>query len=119
MIKIAQIRSLLGTLAMRSYEAKRRVVIISDAQTMSPEASNALLKALEEPPDQTIIVLIAPQGTDLLPTIVSRCQHIRFNPIRREDLERLLVEKHGMEPMQARVPSMMANGSLSQALKLS
>lgn len=79
-IRIAQIRELLGTLAMKPYEAKLRVVIISDAHAMNPEAGNALLKILEEPPESTILILTASGTADLLPTIVSRCQQIRFNP---------------------------------------
>lgn len=119
MIKIAQIRSLLHTIAMKPYEAKHRIVIISDAQAMNPEAGNALLKVLEEPPDRTVLILISPEVTDLLPTIVSRCQHIRFDPISRENLKRFLVEQHGVESEKAEVLSMMASGSFSQALNLS
>ena len=58
-IKIAQVRALCNTLAMKPYEAKTRVVIIYDAQTMNPAAGNALLKILEEPPQRTILILIA------------------------------------------------------------
>ncbi|MCP4630816.1 MAG: hypothetical protein GY850_46010, partial [bacterium] len=73
-IKIDQIRSTVQTLAMKPYEARWRLVIISDAQTMNPAAGNALLKVLEEPPGRTILILVAAHTTDLLPTIVSRCQ---------------------------------------------
>jgi len=79
-IKIDQIRALCQTLAMKPYEAGMRVVIISEAQAMNPAAGNALLKMLEEPPARTILILVAAHPSDLLPTIVSRCQHIRFNP---------------------------------------
>ena len=48
---------------------------------MNAEASNALLKVLDEPPEGTVLILVAPQVSDLLPTIVSRCLHIRFHPI--------------------------------------
>jgi DNA polymerase-3 subunit delta' len=114
-IKIAQVRALCNTLAMKPYEAKSRVVIIHDAQTMNPAAGNALLKILEEPPDRTILILIATQAQDLLPTIVSRCQQIRFNPISRKTLEVLLVEEHGLHPDDARAIAAMANGSFSRA----
>ncbi|MBW2248732.1 MAG: hypothetical protein JRF62_16445, partial [Deltaproteobacteria bacterium] len=60
-IRIGQIRELCGTLAMKPYEARLRVVIISDAQTMNLSAGNALLKLLEEPPDRTILILTALQ----------------------------------------------------------
>ena len=83
MIKIDQIRELCQVLTMKPYEARVRVVIIADAHTLNPAAGNALLKMLEEPPARTVLILTAPQTGDLLPTIVSRCQHIRFKPIAR------------------------------------
>jgi len=118
-IKIDQIRDLIRTLAMKPYEARLRVVVISDAQAMNPAASNALLKVLEEPPDRTILILTATQTSDLLPTIVSRCQQIRFNPIAKKRIEMLLVEEHGVRPDDAEIISIMANGSLSKALAMS
>lgn len=117
-IRIAQIRTICSTLALKPYEAKLRVVIISDAQSMNPEASNALLKVLEEPPDRTILILIAMQTSDLLPTIVSRCQHIRFNPISRKSIEDLLVNQQGLEPDEAIILATIANGSFSKALSM-
>ncbi|MGD8946406.1 MAG: DNA polymerase III subunit delta' [Desulfobacterales bacterium] len=117
-IKIDQIRSLRQILAMKPYEARIRVVIISDAQAMNPQAGNALLKVLEEPPEKTILILLATQIADLLPTIVSRCQHIRFNPISRNNLESLLIRKYELPPQTAMIITPMANGSLSRALTM-
>jgi len=117
-IKIDQIRTLCQTLAMKPYEARTRVVIISDAPAMNPAAGNALLKMLEEPPAGTTLILLAPQTSDLLPTIVSRCQHIRFNPISSKGLESMLVARHGLDQMEAGVIAAMAGGSLSRALAM-
>jgi DNA polymerase-3 subunit delta' len=117
-IKIDQIRTLCRTLAMKPYEADMRVAIISDAQAMNPAAANALLKVLEEPPVKTILVLIAAHTSDLLPTIVSRCQHIRFNPISKINLESVLVKEHGIDAGDAIVIAAMAAGSLSSALQM-
>lgn len=114
-IRIAQIRNLCHILAMKPYEARSRVVIISDAHTMNPESGNALLKVLEEPPAWTILILITLQAFDLLPTIVSRCQHIKFNPIPGKILETYLVEKQGVAPADAVILAAMANGSFSRA----
>ena len=118
-IRIGQIRDLCHTLAMKPYEARLRVVIISDAQALHPAAGNALLKVLEEPPERTILILTAMQTSDLLPTVVSRCQHIRFNPIPQKNLEELLIEKQGVHPDDAKVIAIMANGSFSKALFMS
>ena len=83
-IKIAQIRNLCRILSMKPFEGETRVAILIDAHLMNPSAGNALLKILEEPPEQTLLILTARQTSDLLPTIVSRCQHIRFNPVSRD-----------------------------------
>ena len=117
-IKIKQIRNICDTLSMKPYEARLRIVIISDTKAMNLQAANALLKVLEEPPERTILILIAMQTSDLLPTIVSRCQHIRFSPVSREKLESFLVEKHGVSIEDAAVFSAMSNGSVGRALSM-
>ncbi len=66
---------------MTSYENKGRVVLIMDAHRMTTEAANSLLKILEEPLGKLTMVLISSQANLLLPTIVSRCQKIRFDPL--------------------------------------
>jgi len=118
-IKIAQIRSLCHTLTMKPFEARLRVVVISRAQAMNPEAANALLKALEEPPASTMLILTAEQRSDLLPTIVSRCQQIRFNPISRKNIAFYLTRNQKMSPDQASIIAGMACGSLSRARSMS
>ncbi len=117
-IKIAQIRSLCHILAMKTYEARLRMVIISDAQTMNPSAGNALLKMLEEPPARTILILTATQSSDLLATIVSRCQHIRFNPISTDNIIKALIDKERVDIEEATVVANMADGSLSKAFSM-
>ena len=117
-IKIDQIRSFCDTLALKPYEARVRVVIISDADAMNPSAGNALLKMLEEPPDNSILILTACQISDLLPTIVSRCQHIRFNPVSVKSIETRLIEHQGLAPDKASIIAAMANGSISKAFAM-
>lgn len=117
-IRINQIRNLCNTLAMKPYEARLRVVIINDAQAMNPAAGNALLKMLEEPPDRTVLILTAVHTSDLLPTIVSRCQHIRFSPIPHNHIEALLVEKQGASYDDAKIIATLANGSISKAISM-
>ncbi|MFC1798218.1 DNA polymerase III subunit delta' [Thermodesulfobacteriota bacterium] len=114
-IKIGQIRSLIHTLSLKPYEANCRTVLISEAHSMNPEASNALLKVLEEPPSQTVLILTARQSSDLLPTVVSRCQQIKFNPLSPEDLTELLVKKNGVDRQTSEVIAIMANGSYTKA----
>ncbi len=114
-IKIEQIRALLHTLSMKPYEAKTRVVIVSEAQCMNASASNALLKLLEEPPECSMLVLIATRKSDLLPTIVSRCQSVKFNRISKEYIASWLATERGLEPQAAEILAVMANGSLDKA----
>jgi len=118
-IKIDQIRSLCGTLAMKPYEARLRVVIISNAQSMNPEAANALLKVLEEPPEHTIFILTAAQASDLLPTVRSRCRQIIFSPISKKNIAVFLVEKYRINRDDATIVAALANGSISKAISLS
>ena len=117
-IRIEQIRILCSSLALRPNEASMRVVLISDAHLMNAESGNALLKILEEPPEKTVFILTSPEAADILPTIVSRCRHIRFNPIAEDLLEAYLAESHGMAPENAMVIASMANGSIGRALAI-
>lgn len=118
-IKIDQIRALYQTLTMKPYEARYRVVIVAEAHRMNPAASNAFLKVLEEPPDQTVLILIAEKRSDLLKTVVSRCQNIKFNPISRNTLTAMLAEKEGNSSEDAFVLATMSKGSLSKARAMS
>lgn len=117
-IKIAQIRNLCQVLSMKPFEGEMRVAILIDAHLMNHSAGNALLKILEEPPDQTLLILTAGQSSDLLPTIVSRCQHIRFNPVSRTDLSDALIQHHGFGPDEASTVAALAGGSFSRALAM-
>ncbi|WP_319524297.1 DNA polymerase III subunit delta' [uncultured Desulfosarcina sp.] len=114
-IRIARIRELLQTLALKPNEAHRRVVILSEAQAMNPEAGNALLKVLEEPPDRTLLILTAPQPMDLLPTIVSRCRHIRFAPLSEQAIRQLLAGEKKVDPKTLEALAGLCGGSLARA----
>jgi DNA polymerase III subunit delta' len=117
-IKIAQIRNLCRILSMKPFEGQMRVAILIDAHLMNHSAGNALLKILEEPPDQTLLILTARQASDLLPTIVSRCQHIRFNPVSRTALSEALIQHHGFDADEASTVAALAGGSFSRALAM-
>lgn len=116
--KISQIRDLRQILSLKPFEARLRVVVISEAQTLNQEASNALLKVLEEPPHGTILILIAEHVSGLIATIVSRCQHVRFNPVPAKLLASELAQNHAIDPKEAELLAAMANGSFFRALAL-
>lgn len=117
-ILIDIIRNLKKTVSMTSYENKGRVVLILDAHRMTTEAANSLLKILEEPLGRLTMVLISSQINLLLPTIVSRCQKIRFDPLAWQDIENALVEKEKVNPAQAKIFARMSFGSYRRALEL-
>jgi DNA polymerase III subunit delta' len=114
-IKLDQIRSLKQRLSFRPFEGKWRIVIIEDAQNLREEAGNALLKLLEEPPKQNLFLLTVLEPQMLLPTIVSRCCHIRLQPLEAFWVERYLQEAQGLPPSEARRVAGMAEGSLERA----
>ncbi|MFO7709255.1 MAG: DNA polymerase III subunit delta' [Desulfobacterales bacterium] len=118
MIKIDQIRELCGFLGMKPHEARTRAVVIADAHTMNPAAANALLKMLEEPPPQTVLILTAVQATDLLPTVVSRCRQVHFSPIPRQELAAILVRNLDLSPGEADVAAALAGGSVTRAMAI-
>lgn len=117
-IKVDQIRKLCQRLSLKPYEAKTRLVIIAEAHMLNPEAGNTLLKVLEDPPEKTLFILTARQASDLLPTILSRCRHIRFNPISRENIKRYLEVHCEVAPKDADIVAAMADGSLSNAMAM-
>ncbi len=114
-IKVDQIRALCARLALKPYEARTRFAIIAEAHKLNAEAGNTLLKTLEEPPACTVFILTAPQASDLLPTIVSRCQHIRFQPLSPASLIAGIQAAHRLDADAAAVIAAMAGGSMTRA----
>jgi DNA polymerase-3 subunit delta' len=116
-ISIDQLRELQRELALRPYEAPRKACIIEPADRMSVNAANSLLKTLEEPPGNAIIILLTENADMLLPTIRSRCQLVRFSPLSPEHV-RLLLERNGMDGAAAALLALMSDGSMQRALEL-
>ncbi len=116
-LAIEQTRLLKQAAFLRPLTAKKRVFILVDAEEMSPEASNSLLKVLEEPPAFSHIILVTARPFLLLPTIVSRCQTLAFTAVTNEEIERILVG-HDYPEEQARILSLLVDGNLERALEL-
>lgn len=89
-IRVEEIRTIEETLSLMPYEGKRKVVIVDNAETMNPSAANAFLKTLEEPPPQSIIILISASPDRLPETIRSRCSRISFSPLSPEKCEEVI-----------------------------
>lgn len=118
-IKIAQIRDLQRSLSFKAFEGGRRVVIIDEADRMNPATANALLKTLEEPGDDTHFVLVSAQAHLLLPTIISRCQTVRFAPLERDVVARHLVRLLELDAEQADLLAGLSQGSIGRGQALS
>ena len=116
-IGISVIRELIDDLALRPYEGGRHIVLIEQAETMTPQAQNALLKTLESPAGEAMFFLISNAPGGLLPTIVSRCQTVRFSDLSVEECTRVLVLR-GIRPDRAAMLSGMAQGSVGRALQI-
>lgn len=118
-IKIDQIRHILGRIALRPFNARYQVVILEQAERLTEEAANSLLKSLEEPSAHTRFLLTTSQLSACLPTIRSRCQIIRCQPLAAMVIEKILLQAD--PPVDAQVAAMAAHlgtGSASLALDL-
>ena len=116
-IKIAQIRNLQSDIIIKPHK-KYKIYIIDQAEKMTVEAQNALLKTLEEPPEYAIIILITNNKESLLPTIRSRCEVVKFTPIPFVEVKDYLVSQ-GVESNRANLLSTFSRGSMKKALELS
>ena len=116
-IGVDEIRALIDWLALRPYEGGRHVVILEQADRMTPSAQNALLKTLETPPGEAMFFLITDAPGALLGTIVSRCQTVRFGDLSVEECARVL-ERRGVAPERAARLAGLAQGSVGRALEI-
>ncbi len=114
-IRIEQVRELARWLALQPLMATRKIAVVDGAHCLNEHGQNALLKTLEEPPAASVLVLIAPSAGLLLPTIRSRCQVFRLDPLPREGVVRVLTAA-GVSPERARDLASLAEGSPGQAL---
>ncbi len=115
-IPVDQIREMQRELSLRPFEGKRKVVIVAEVENMHPASANSLLKTLEEPPPDSNLILTTTDMNRLLPTVVSRCQQIRFGKIPSGLIERRLKESYQIPDQKASFYARISNGSLGQAL---
>jgi DNA polymerase-3 subunit delta' len=116
-IRIDQARALVRWLTLRPMMAARKVALIDGAHLLNEHGQNALLKTLEEPPGASVVLLVAVQPSQLLPTVRSRCQAIGLGPLSRSDLEGAL-RARGIADAEAVLLAAQAGGSLGRALAL-
>lgn len=109
--------AILHKLSLVSSQGGYKVMIIWLPELMHPACSNKILKILEEPPQQTVFILVSNHAEQLLDTIVSRCQRIEFKALREEEIAEALVEQRGLDADTARFVSHAAAGSYTRALQ--
>ena len=116
-ISIDAVRALIKDASLKPYEAKKKVYIIDEADGMKEEASNAFLKTLEEPPSDSVFILIAESLRRLPATIVSRSQVVKFFPLRVDEVKDILIKLYGVDEPKAHVLSHLSAGRLGDAVK--
>jgi len=114
-LRVEQMRQIEKEANFRPFEGKARVFLIDEADKLNDASANALLKVLEEPPRTSHLILITARPAMLLPTILSRCQMIRFSPLTPDEIQSHLV-KNDIDVKTARLRARAAGGSMGRAL---
>jgi DNA polymerase-3 subunit delta' len=117
-IKIEQVRAAIERAVFRPFEGRRRVTIIDEADALVDAAQNALLKTLEEPLPASVFVLITSRPDTLLPTVRSRCAHLRFGRLQAAEVAEVLERYHKYSHADALAAAAASDGSVRRALDL-
>lgn len=114
-IRISSIRQIKREIYMTGKSGKKKVFVISKADLMNPQSSNSLLKILEEPPKDSILILTTSRLNSLLPTISGRCQKIKFNNLRKEEILNYIKSKEGrIKETEAEFFAVLSDGSITK-----
>lgn len=117
-IQIGQIRDLAFRLSLKPIKAQLKATIIDESHSMTPEAQNCFLKTLEEPKGNTLLILITEKPHFLLPTIVSRCQSIKFYPVKNDEIGRYLKNQEGLSDREIEEILKISQGRPGRAVEL-
>lgn len=117
-IKIEFIRQLQKEISLKPYEGRKKIFILDNAHRLNPESSNALLKTLEEPPKDSLIILISDKPKLIFQTIISRCKTVKFAPLKRGNLEAALKDDYRLDQYSAHFLAYFCEGRLGKALRL-
>lgn len=117
-IRINAVREIQQQMTFKPLEASRRVFLVDEADKMNEQAANALLKTLEEPSAANMLILITSRPYALPATILSRCLHMRFNPLAQDTIVKILVEKMDIDQQKALLLAALSGGSVKRALDM-
>ncbi|MCK5140251.1 MAG: AAA family ATPase [Thermodesulfovibrionia bacterium] len=120
-IRVDVIRGLEESLSLKSFEGKWKIAIIDEAEKLNQSAANAFLKTLEEPPEQSLLILVSSMPDFIPKTILSRCQQIKFSPLPLAKMSELLKDRKILNELKsneedARIRSMLSGGRLGLTL---
>ena len=117
-IRVGQVQALASDLALLPLEGRVRVAIIEHADRLNPDAQNALLKTLEEPPARVCLVLAADDVGALLPTVVSRCARLQLGPVTNDTIADLLADMSLADRSQGTALARLSSGRPGVAIAL-
>jgi len=118
-ISVDEVREqILDTIAVKPYKSKYKIYIVPDAHLMNPQAQNAILKTIEEPPEYAILILLTTNINRMLSTVMSRCMVLNTKPIRERDMLEYLTKEMGLSEDKAYFCLDFAQGNLGKAIKL-
>ncbi len=117
-IRKGQVEEIIRRMSMSPFQGDRKVFLIDQAHLMNKEAQNAMLKTLEEPPSYIHMILVTSSSKNLLPTIISRGQKIRFHQIPLHFVIEYLVQREGIDQEEAKFLGEFSKGSLGRAVEL-
>lgn len=115
-IAIQQVRELERELNYRAFSGREKIVVVDPASLMNLAAQNALLKTLEEPPKDSLLILLSTSTGGLLPTVLSRCVRLSFAPLPAEMVTSFLVTQKGLKQGEAELLASVTMGSLGRSL---
>lgn len=118
-IKIEQVRAMQNAINLRPFEGRAKVFVINNCQGLTEEAANCLLKVIEEPPLNSLIILITADVHRVLPTIASRCQKIRFINLKKKEVKEILSINQKLDAKTSRYLSLYSDGRIGDCLRLS
>jgi DNA polymerase-3 subunit delta' len=116
-LRIEEVRAVAGRLALKPYEARYRVAIFRDFDHARPQAQDALLKTLEEPPPTALLILLAPSTESLLPTITSRSQVVHLRAVPVEVVRDSLIQHRDAAPERADLLAHLSGGRMGWAIR--
>lgn len=102
---------------IKPYDGGKKIYIIPNAERMTEQAANALLKTIEEPPEYALFLLLTDNVYRMLPTILSRCVQIKFRPVSTKAVKQYLMEKHHIPDYLAEVSAQFSQGNIGRAVR--